>query len=56
MFFKELPYGDLWGVPKKVLLRGNLLSVSVLYTISVTVSDCVHTMPAHFENGEKCDG
>ena len=20
------------------------------------VSDCVHTMPAHFENGEKCDG
>ena len=18
--------------------------------------DCVHTMPAHFENGEKCDG
>ena len=19
-------------------------------------ADCVHTMPAHFENGEKCDG
>ena len=20
------------------------------------VLDCVHAMPAHFENGEKCDG
>ena len=20
------------------------------------LSDCVHTMPAHFENDEKCDG
>ena len=19
-------------------------------------SDCIHTMPAHFENDEKCDG
>ena len=24
--------------------------------ISVSVLDCVHTMPAHFENDEKCDG
>ena len=23
---------------------------------STTVLGCVHTMPAHFENGEKCDG
>ena len=24
--------------------------------VSFLILDCVHTMPAHFENGEKCDG
>ena len=26
------------------------------YATQVILLDCVHTMPAHFENGEKCDG
>ena len=35
-------------------LLGNFISMAEKLTGSD--SDYVHTMPAHFENGEKCDG
>ena len=47
--------------PKFEMLPKSLL-VPILKTVDLEYSgfvfdlDCIHTMPAHFENGEKFDG
>ena len=33
-----------------------ILETEMLIHQSKAKLDCVHTMPAHFENDEKCDG
>ena len=38
-------------------VTSNLLAISSYhYNRQYRFQDCVHTMPAHFENGENCDG
>ena len=44
-------YDDCWTVATEYLK--SLLKVCNFNNV---VSDCVHTMPAHFENGEKFNG
>ena len=33
-----------------------IFKTEIVISQSETNLDCVQTMPAHFENGEKCDG
>ena len=34
----------------------HLLNDTPMFRLVRRILDCVHTMPAHFENGEKCNG
>ena len=50
---KVYAFGGLWN--KNYVTDIQTLSVDLIYQSKANL-DCVHTMPAHFENGEKFDG